>query len=436
MPSVPSERSESAGREPGEASWQWDGEGGGTDGGRADVLSGGGGGERGPGPNRRRLLLGAGVLAAGAAVWGVSRSSGGPEPAPPKPLPLPTRVNGPEPLWTYRGPAPMTPLRLDGRPNAPVHLSGDALRVLDRDTGAVTRTMEFPVSKGAPADSPVIVGAGRVFTTSPGHIDARTLIGPFADWSMPLPEELGDRVTLLGCDGSLLYGRAESRPLGPGGRLFAVNATTHTVVWSRPAAERGEGLVAALDWSGRLLARDSDPTAGVSLLDGATGRRLWGAAGSAAWSAIDLENLYLPDGAAGVRALRHADGVPRWSIAPGQGEEWRALPPVSDGTQVYVLRDNGLVTAHAVATGEQLWRHELPFRLDRRTRPVLAGAELIVPGPAADGLHHLETVSGRESRSFTDSGPGVDVWSVFTDGANLYGGHDSVLYAMGPLPVP
>ncbi|MER7703980.1 PQQ-binding-like beta-propeller repeat protein [Kitasatospora sp. NPDC097605] len=433
MGSTPSDRPA------GEASWQWDGDDpGGAGGAPADVVSGGADGDgRGPWPTRRRLLTGAGVLAAGAAVWAVSRSLGGSEPAPPKPQPLPTRVTGPEPSWVYRGPEPMTPGRLNGRLFAPVYITRSGVRVLDPETGTVTGTVEEAPPKGLPDDSPLVVGAGRLFTVSPGHVDARTLVGPTAGWSLPLPPELGELITLYGCDGSRVYGSVAARGVLRR-NLFAMDATGRGLLWSRPAAERGELSVAVIDTgAGRLLAWDADPATGVSLLDGATGRPLWSTENSGtAWSGYDQRHVYLPSGSGGVRALGSQDGAPRWSVLPRSGEQWRALPPVSDDFRVYVLRDSGLVTAHAADGGEQVWQLQLPFRLDRRCRPLLTSTTLVVPGPADQGVHLVETESGRLFRSFADSGPGIDVWSVASDGARLFAGHDGTLYCLGALPVP
>ncbi|MEV6978965.1 PQQ-binding-like beta-propeller repeat protein [Kitasatospora sp. NPDC093806] len=437
MGSTPSEGSSA------EASWQWDGDAGDGAGAPGDVVSGGADGDGGgPWLSRRRLLLGAGVLAAGAAVWGVSRAVSDPESAPgPAPAPVPTRIAGPEPLWTYHGSEAMTPGRLSGRLFLSVYPTRSGLRVLDPNTGAVTATIDVPRAKGEPEETPLVVGAGRLFTASPGHVDARSLAGPAADWSLPLPPELGERITLYGCDGNLVYGRIGSKPFSDGGHLFALDAATHALVWSRPPAARGELLVSVLDTgAGRLFTWDSDPTSGLSLLDGATGRRLWSTATTGmtgpGWSAVDQRHVYLPDGPGGVRALRLEDGAPRWSVRPGPSEEWRALPPVSDDTRVYVLRDSGLITAHAVETGEPLWQHQLPFRLDRRSRPLLTSTDLIVPGPAAAGVHFIRTATGEEFTTFADSGPGVDVWSVSSDGTRLFAGHDSTLYCLGALPVP
>ncbi|MCX4756055.1 outer membrane protein assembly factor BamB family protein [Kitasatospora purpeofusca] len=431
MGSTPADRSA------GEASWRWDGEDEGGTTAPADVVSGGEDGGGGPRPSRRRLLIGAGVLAAGAAVWGVSRRMSAAPTEKLQPRPLPSKLVGPEPLWVYQGPEPMTPNRLNGRLFAPAYVTAKGVRILDPASGAVVGTVEEPALRGRPEDSPLIVGAGRLFTTSTGHVDARALTGPAAGWSQPLPPELGERISLFGSDGAQVYGTVESRT-DTRGTLFAVDVTGNGLLWSRPFADRGENAVTVLPIGGRLLTWGADPEAGMSLVDGTTGRRLWTTPGTApAWSMMDQRHVYLPPpGATGVQALRMEDGAPRWSVRPGPGEEWRALPPLSDGYRVYVPRDNGLITAHEAGSGEQTWQCQLPFRLDRRCRPLLLSSALLVPGPAAAGVVAVEAEKGALSTIFSDTGPGVDVWSVASDGTRLYAGHDSTLYCLGELPVP
>ncbi|WP_328953332.1 PQQ-binding-like beta-propeller repeat protein [Kitasatospora purpeofusca] len=434
MGSTPADRSA------GEASWRWDGEDEGGTTAPADVVSGGEDGGGGPRPSRRRLLIGAGVLAAGAAVWGVSQRWSAAPTEKLQPQPLPTKLVGSEPLWVYRGPEPMTPGRLSGRLFAPAYVTANGLRILDAASGAVVGTVDEPALRSRPEDSPLIVGAGRLFTSSTGHVDARALTGPAAGWSQPLPPELGEQITLFGSDGAQVYGTV-GRRADPRGTLFAVDVTGRGLLWSRPLAEHGESAVTVLPIGGRLLTWGADPATGISLVDGTTGRRLWTTAGSApAWSKMDARHVYLPTAgaaaAAGVQALRLEDGAPRWSVRPGPGEEWRALPPLSDDYRVYVPRDNGLITAHAAGSGEQTWQCQLPFRLDRRCQPLLLSSALLVPGPADAGVVAVEAEKGRLSTIFADTGPGVDVWSVASDGTRLYAGHDSTLYCLGQLPVP
>lgn len=189
-----------------EASWQWDGEADGAAREPVDVVGGGGDGPR---LSRRGLLAGAGVLAAGAAVWAFGRS-GADQPAPP-PKPQPTALSGPTPLWTYRGPEAMTPERLTGPPTRPVFLSRAGLQVLDPATGEAARLLTVDPPRGNwPSDlevlGQVVLGPDRVFTTSPGHLDARHLGDPAADWSLPLPDDLQGSVQLSGFDDGTLYG--------------------------------------------------------------------------------------------------------------------------------------------------------------------------------------------------------------------------------------
>lgn len=443
----PAASDRSAARVPGQpdgaggASWQWDGDGGETSEAPGDVVSGGGGEDGGPRLSRRQLLTGAGVLAAGGAVWAFTRSGGGgPGPVPPKPRP--TRLAGPEPLWTFRGPDAMTPERLSDRPSRPVFVSRSGLQVLDPATGTPLRTLAFPVPKTDwPSDvelsnARVAIGGDRVYTVSNGHIDSRHLTDPASEWSLPLPEELSSGITLFGCDGDLVYGRATPRPFDSAGDLFAVRYPETVVRWARPSVGGERPFTPLTSADGRVPVVDTQAGGShLALLETATGKRLWEVPVevNTSWAVADGERVYAPANSAGVRALRLADGTPRWSVVPGPSEEWRCLPPVSDGARVYLPRDDGLVTAHAVATGAELWSHRLPFRLDRRSRPLLAGPTLFVPGPAAAGVCALDAATGEERWTFRDSGPGVDVWSLSNDPTRLYAGHDDVLHAL-PLP--
>ncbi|MFJ6137235.1 PQQ-binding-like beta-propeller repeat protein [Kitasatospora sp. NPDC092286] len=446
MQPAASERSATQASDPAEdtsgASWQWDEEADDRAAAPADVVGGGAGPDGdGPRPSRRRLLAGAGVLAAGAALWAVSRPSGG-GPAPGPPRPLPTRIAGPEPLWTYRGPAAMTPERLADHPDRPLFLSRTGLQVLDPADGSPLRGLVFetpgkdrPGDLGTPADR-VVLGADRMFTVSYGHIDGRHLTDAAADWSLPLPDHLDGSITLYGCDGATLYGKVSARPAGGalgGDTLFAVRIADRTVLWSRPVAPAEQLFTPVTAAGGRLPACDT--TAGRTALvvrGAADGERAWSAAAdeNLRWCAADQENLYLPDGPAGLRALRLADGSARWETAADPAGELRSLSPVTDGTRVYLPRDNGLVTAYDAATGAELWSRRLPFRLDRRSHPLPVGGVLFVPGPAAAGVCALDAATGTELWTFRDSGPGVDVWSLAADRTRLYAGHDDILYAL------
>ncbi|MEU1286005.1 PQQ-binding-like beta-propeller repeat protein [Kitasatospora sp. NPDC005856] len=430
-------------------SWQWDEETGGGET-AEDVLAGGT--ER-PRPGRRRLLIGAGVLAAGGAAWAFGRSgAGGGVPAPGPTRPNPTALSGPTPVWTYRGPEVMTPERLTDPPRRPVFLSRNGLQVLDPAKGTAARLLVFdpPATRNWPSDldmlGKVVVGPDHLFTaTYQGHLEARHFTDPAADWSLPLPDELQGQIHLAGYDRDpgILYGYSWGRPRAdrtpPDNRLFALRVADRSLRWSvrterteqpvTPATRGGDSRLACIrlvDGRTELVARDA-----------ATGRELWTAPGEEdlRWCVTGSSGVYVPDGAGGVRMLRPT-GEPGWTYSPHRGESWRALPPLEHGTRVYVPWDQGVVSCLDVSSGAELWSCRLPFPLDRRSRPLVANGTLFVPGTAVGGVSAIHPATGELGWTFHDSGPGKDVWTLATDaahqddGTRLYAGHDDVLHSL------
>ncbi|MFD5462370.1 PQQ-binding-like beta-propeller repeat protein [Kitasatospora sp. NPDC127059] len=424
-----------------EAAWQWDGPVDGAGGVSGDVI---GQGPDGGGPrlSRRGLLAGAGALAVGGAAWALSRAGRGPTPGPSRPQP--TGVSGPAPLWTYRGAQAMTPERLLAPPPRPVFLSKAGLQVLDPAGGDPRRLLVFDPPR--PTDWPsdlelpggkVAIGPEHLFSTeSKGHLDAHHLSDPAGDWSLPLPEELQGQCKLTGMDGGVLFGfawgRGRPEQTSAENRVFALRPTDRSLLWSLPAVQQ-ELPVTPLAADGKYLAcaRSLGDHSLLVVRRAADGQELWTAPGQEdlRWCAADAGRLYLPDGTGGVRTLR-VSGEPDWTASPARGESWRALPPLPDGPQVYVPRDDGVVTAHDTETGAVRWTCRVPFLLDRRSRPLVAVGTLFVPGPAAGGVCAIDTRSGRLLWTFRDSGPGRDVWAVAVDDRRLYAGHDDVLHAL------
>ncbi|MGW2253908.1 outer membrane protein assembly factor BamB family protein [Kitasatospora sp. NPDC001660] len=423
-----------------EAAWVWDGEDGGDGGGApGDVVGGGGDGPR---LSRRRLLAGAGVLAAGGAVWAFGRRGADrPAPAPAPTTPPPVAVSGPTPVWTYRGPEAMTPERLTARPNRPLYVTSAGLQLLDPATGAPTRLLRLaPPDRNYGDDATsarVVISGDRVFTTSQGHIDGRHLADPAADLTVALPEAVTDDVVLAGCDGTALYGTAYGRtPPGggvPGQKTFAVRIADSTLLWASPA-DLGEKLLAPSADPTGVIASVRSPEGRTELVvrDAATGRQRWTAPGheNLRWCTVGQRAVHVPDGSGGLCALDPATGAQLWTLAPARGENWRALTPVAAGGTIYLPRDNGLVTAHAETAPDALWSLRLPFLLDTRSHPMVVGGVVYVPGPAGGGVCAIDAATGRPLWTFRDSGPGKDVWSLAADAKCLYAGHDDVLHAL------
>ncbi|MFD8706867.1 PQQ-binding-like beta-propeller repeat protein [Kitasatospora sp. NPDC059648] len=422
-----------------DASWQWDEAGGGAEA-PGDVLGGGGSGPR---LSRRALLAGAGVLAVGGAVWALGRSDGGPVPQPP--LPVPTALSGPTPLWTYRGAQAMTPERLVAAPRRPVFLSKAGLQVLDPVGGGPGRLVVFDPppppnwpSDAEPSGGKVAIGPDHLFSAeSKGHLDARHLSDPAGDWSLPLPDELSTRLQLTCAATGVLYGYAwapfRQEEVFPGTRVFALGLDERTVLWSAAGPHQEQPVAPAPGGGTGLLAcaRSLGDGSELAVRDAATGRELWTAPGPEGlrWCVAFGDGFLVPDGTGGVRVLGPG-GEPCWTHSPARGESWRALPPVPDGARVFVPRDSGVVTCNDLATGAVLWSRRLPFPLDSRSRPLVVGGTLFVPGPATAGVCAIDAATGRPRWTFHDSGPGRDVWTLATDGTRLYAGHDDVLHAI------
>ncbi|MBD0690298.1 PQQ-binding-like beta-propeller repeat protein [Streptomyces sp. CBMA123] len=421
-----------------EASWQWDGEADGAAETPGDVIGGGGGGPR---LSRRGLLVGAGVLAVGGAAWAVTGAQGDG----PAPQPQPTALAGPTPLWTYRGPEATTPERLLVPPDRPVFLSRAGLRALDPGDGGPKRLLSFdpPPPKDWPSDlerpaGNVVVSRDYLYTaTSRGHLDAHHLTDPTAGWSLPLPDDLPGELQLTAMAAGVLYGCVLGWPRAngtvPSSRLFAVGLEERSLLWSLAIDRQERPLARASGYGDHPLACGRSLDTGTELVvrDAATGRELWTApaGGDLSWCTAVGQEFLVPDGSGGVRLLG-ADGKPRWTHSPARGESWRALAPVPDAVRVFVPRDDGVVTCLDTSEGRVLWSSKLPFLLDRRSRPLLDGGTLYVPGPAAGGVSAIYTATGVLGWTFRDSGPGRNVWNLASGGGRLYAGHDEVLHAL------
>ncbi|MFJ7245061.1 PQQ-binding-like beta-propeller repeat protein [Kitasatospora sp. NPDC098652] len=429
-----------------DAAWQWDGEADGADAVSGDVLGGGGPDGGGPRLSRRGLLIGAGVLAAGGAAWALGRVEGdGPTPSPSPSGPQPTATSGPTPLWTYRGPQAMTPERLLAAPQGAAFLSKAGWQALDPDTGRPGRLLVFdpPAPKDWPSDRELPAGKVAVWrdylytATSRGHLDAHHLTDPTADWSLALPDELDGQVQLTCLSAGVLYGCLSSWPRSdgsvPSSRIFAVRLDRRSLLWSVAVDHQERPVAATAPYDKNLLAcvRSTGERIELVVRDATTGEQLSTAAVTQdlGWCVASGASFLVPDSNGGV-SLLGPDGKPVWNHTAARGESWRALPPVPDVARVLVLRNDGVVTCLEPRTGAVLWSVRLPFLLDSRSRPLVVGGTLYVPGPAAGGVAAIYTATGTPGWTFHDSGPGRDVWNLAADGSHLYAGHDDVLHAL------
>ncbi|MFJ9697706.1 PQQ-binding-like beta-propeller repeat protein [Kitasatospora sp. NPDC101183] len=422
-----------------DAAWEWEGGDGGGPAAPGEVVSGD------AAPRRRVLLAGAGALAAAGAAWALGRSGDGAGPAP---RPRPTALSGPTPLWTYRGPEAMTPERLVRPPGRPLYVSETGLQVLDPASGEPARLLPFERPDPRwPSDADrlgkVVLGPEHLYSSaSVGHLDARHLTDPTADWSLPLPPEVigpdappFDRPGLSACENGVLYGfdwgRYRGEDATPDNLVFALRLADRSLLWSVHGSQGEQPVTTTASGTRVVCVRTLGNRAALVLRDAATGRELFTAPGAEdlRWCAAGPQHVFVPDGNGGVQALRPT-GEPLWTHSPARGESWRSLPPLADGAQVYVPRDDGLVTGHDAATGKVRWTARLPFLLDRRSRPVVVGSTLFVPGTATGGVSAVNTAGGRLLWTFRDSGPGRDVWSLAADAERLYAGHDDVLHAL------
>ncbi|MFE0463201.1 PQQ-binding-like beta-propeller repeat protein, partial [Kitasatospora sp. NPDC058965] len=346
------------------------------------------------------------------------------------------REEGPQPLWSYRGRLAAAD-RLGAMPTAPVIAGTAGLLSLAPATGTPLRTLDIPTDPpGASPDSPAaaIHCAGTLaLTTRQDRLLALDLLDPQADWSVRIPGTAAEPVTaqVTGCDPQTVYGRTTAgRPPSATTELFAVSLRTRALLWRVPCTGpdvwlsspvlAGPGLLLATR-GGQLLRLDTD-----------TGAQRWAVpiGEQSVRTAADADHCFLLRTDGSVTAVALSDGSTTWSTGTTAGAQWRGVGlSVADGRLV-VLRDTGEVLCHDARTGARQWSQQLPFPLDPRTRPVPAGRQLVVPGPADAGVVALDAATGERRWQYRDRLPATSAWSATTDGRHLYVGHDRVLHAL------
>ncbi|MFB7663192.1 PQQ-binding-like beta-propeller repeat protein [Kitasatospora sp. NPDC056138] len=394
------------------------------------------------GLTRRQIFAGVGALALAGGAWWLNEGSPGvpgltANPAVPT---APAVRPGPRPLWVHRGVVAQSPESLVGYTSLPVFADGDTLLVLDPATGAERRRIDLSDGKdreGAPSrpslSPPALAGADRVFDSWIGRIRSVHLTDPSADWQLPCPPELGgsdEQVQLQTCVDGVLYGTTGPTGQGEPTTVFALSAEAGRLLWIHRLAREDwlSGVLPAP--GGRLLGLEG--AGQLVMLKAADGSREWSVPVGEQFSVRGLgpEHVYTSDRVGGMQAIRLGDGGTAWTITPEQGDTWRYLWARAVDGDVLLLRDDSRLARHAAADGARKWSVKVPFRLDYRSIPVLVRDTLYVPGPADAGVCAVDVHTGELRWQFRDSGPGVQVWNLRTDGERLFAGRDLQLYAL------
>ncbi|GAA1297386.1 serine/threonine-protein kinase [Streptomyces javensis] len=313
-------------------------------------------------PSRRRLI---GTLAAGGAVlaaggggvaWWLLRgdeAEAGGRPWEAEPLSRYDEGTAPQPLW-----GPIRVAEASGT-DLPAPLPVHDLVVVATPSGAL-RAYEVRNGKRRWTSERTAATTARVLAASDDVIltaDAKgALLGLGTKdgrkrWSVPG----ADAAVLLGADESAAYLATR------GGRIRAVDLTSHRTLWTVPApvATSAKAPAQAAVAEGRLVIHGSDGD--VAALDTRTGRTAWGPReqGSPAALAPAVADGVVYLGGKSLRALDSASGEEKWAHAGQDGTGWTA-PAVRKGV-VYAV-DGTDLSAWRAEDGAEMWT--LPFASD------------------------------------------------------------------------
>ena len=168
-------------------------------------------------------------------------------------------------------------------------------------------------------------------------------------WSTPIGETTFTSAAVAG-------GRVYVGTLG--GKLFALDAATGAILWSRPP----DALAGDTVWTSPVVADGvvyfaaNRPTAVIYALDAATGATLWseGLTFSLMVSSpvVNEGVLYLAFNDHSIVALDAATGATRWTADAGAG--MYASPAVADGRLYVTVHNRGLLALDA-GSGAFLW---------------------------------------------------------------------------------
>ncbi len=302
---------------------------------------------------------------------------------------------------------------------------------------------------GNPSQGPVATS----YLIDPAHTGfapASTLRPPLARvWSATLPGAAsypliaGGRVFVVSANSGTASGTEIAGP-----SLFALDAQTGDVVWSKPLAA---SFAAHAYDGGRVFAVDG--AGGVTAFDAATGSVLW----TRSMAGVDITDYStIPTAYDGV-LYTSADGTggTLFAFDEAAGAQIFTIysPYFGDGSPP-ALDDHGLVVAYACEqtysydrlTGASLWHYSTGCGGGGSDVPVLQGGQVFVPDPMANVV--LNEVTGSSVGTFAASQPPAfdGTYGVFADGTQLtaiqtstgltawtYGEDDQVYFQMPPL---
>ncbi len=240
-------------------------------------------------------------------------------------------------------------------------------------------------------------------------------------WATPIGETIFTSAAVA--DGRVYVGTL-------GGRIFALDAATGAILWSRPP----DALAGDTVWTSPAVADGvvyfaaNRPWAVLYALDAATGATLWTASPTLsiiiASPVVTEGSMYLAFNDHSVIALDAQTGETRWTANAGSG--MYASPAVADGRLYVTVHNRGLLALDP-GNGAQLWLAPM------------AGPQWSSP---AAGKDRVFVCSRDDERVFAfDGATGAQVWSTpvgdwchtspaFANGVVYVGANDGRLYAL------
>ncbi|MCX4818608.1 PQQ-binding-like beta-propeller repeat protein [Streptomyces sp. NBC_01142] len=403
-----------------------------------------------PAPSRRRFLglaAGgvAGVAVAGTgAAWMLTRDGKKSPNSKGKPgnssrggaagtesFPTPPPGTAPQVLWHKS--VSVDTVSVDQRllvHNNMLVISGDPLVAYDVKTGRPRWTR-----KGvAPAGSPLLFAAGKLFLVSTEHdgtvigLDVKT--GKEA-WRSRLSEDLTVERTIA-VDDARIYVVASVNDGKIRDRLTAVAAIDHRtgkVAWQeqRDAGTDDYDVVGTVAGN-RFVYTDSNFN--LTVRDTAKGKQLWSQkiGDDLAWTPEVHAGLVLVPGET-LRAVDVETGRPSWTLSP-RGRRGFKEPMVVDGVLYAADYDQG-VWAVDLKQGKKIWLCEEPGARRAPTEFVRVGDTLYGASyDDAGGVFALDLRTGKSRWTFNDNTGNLEQWHIAASGKRLLATHGGEIYSL------